>query len=179
MSANIPLGAEHVGPCGSPPETPEGSSAMSSSSASWRRRYALDLAMLSLVLVVLGSSETETARAVHQVAGVLLGIALGLHVAWNWRQLALLGRRCWNRPGHGRDRIGFFVDLLGLVAGIVSVLGGLAISTWAPWRQVTVVVLAHHAATKLFLLAAVLHFGLHARWLWRHTLCWLRRSSRA
>ena len=176
MSADDLLGAEQVGPHSSPPVTAE-RAAMPSSFASWRRRYALDIAMLLLVLVVLGTP--QAVRAFHQVAGVLLGIALSLHLAWNWRQLALLGRRCWNRPGHGRDRIGFFVDLLGLVAGLLSVLGGLAISTWAPWRQVTAVVLAHHAATKLFLLAAVVHFGLHAGWLWRHTLCWLRRASRA
>lgn len=121
--------------------------------------------LIGLTIVLLYQKQVIS-MAFHEVAGLLLfGLFVG-HLALNWRWIAGVSRRLFDRTIPTKTRVGYALNGLLLVCWTLVIASGVLISKQlfsfrvnGPWKVV------HYAGAAVALALVGLHVGLHWGWI--------------
>jgi len=131
-----------------------------------RRNLLLDLGMTPLFIGVFLLGEHGTLAkdsTLHQVFSLVFGITLALHLAWHGSALRRLPSMVFR--GRIQVRLNAVVDLLLVGVLLLTMITGIAISSWITGDPDGDWVHLHHILPKFMLLGLAVHVALHWRWI--------------
>ena len=137
------------------------------------KRILLDGLLFLLLVLLMGFHVLP--KPLHEGLGVVMGLCTALHLAWNGKWLASLGRGGWN----GRRALSAVVNAGLAVSFAVALVSGLAIANrlfpglfGLAWQKSIVAHQAHITAAYWLLIFSGLHLGLHWTGLWTRFIRW-------
>jgi hypothetical protein len=130
-------------------------------------KFIFDLAMA--ILFVLLFPLRVTGLTFHEIVGIIIGIAILIHIAINGKWVVQTAKKIFSRKLPTKTRISALLNLLLLICAIFFVVSGLLISrvvlpdfrylTHLPWRPI------HEFTSYLGLILIGVHIGLHWDWI--------------
>lgn len=143
----------------------------------WReddmKRIFLDGVLFVLLILLMGFQVLP--KAVHEALGVVMGVFVLIHLAWNGQWFSSLRGGSWNI----RRLVSVFVNLGLTVSFVVSLVSGLAIANrlfsglfGLALQKSIVAHQAHIASSYWLLIFSGLHLGLHWTALWSRFVRW-------
>ena len=137
------------------------------------KRVLLDGLLFALLLLVMGFQVLP--KPLHEALGVVMGVFVLLHLAWNGKWFSSLGRGAWSV----RRAASLIVNVGLAVSFAVAFISGLAIANrlfpgvfGLAWQRSIVAHQAHVAASYWMLIFSGLHLGLHWTALWTRFVRW-------
>jgi cytochrome b561 len=118
--------------------------------------------LLAIVLITLMNSRIFT-LTYHEIAGLAIGMAVVIHLVWNWQWLRAVSGSLFSSRVGARARIAYLVDLLLLVTMLLIVISGIFISkVLFPNLQIDTAVFRplHSGLPYLAIALAGIHLGL-------------------
>lgn len=137
------------------------------------KRVIVDGLLFVLLILLMGFQVLP--KPLHEALGVVMGVFVPLHLAWNAKWFSSLGRGAWNV----RRIISVVVNIGLTVSFAVALVSGLAIANrlfpglfGVAWQRSIVAHQAHVAASYWLLIFSGLHLGLHWTPLWTRFVRW-------
>lgn len=137
------------------------------------KRILLDGSLFALLILLMGFHVLP--KPLHEALGIVIGISVLLHLAWNGQWFPSLRRGSWNI----RRTVSVLVNFGLTVSFFVALVSGLAIANrllpglfGIAWQKSIVAHQAHIASSYWLLIFSGLHLGLHWSALWTKFVRW-------
>lgn len=135
-------------------------------------KMSLDVIM-SVVFALLFNKMVFGGLKFHEIAGTAIGAAFIIHLGINWRWIKQVSLRIFSNKIAIKTRIGYIVDTLLLIAMVITIISGIAISkvlfTNLNFGSMMFFKFTHMSVPYIALILLGVHLGLH--WTWVMNMC--------
>lgn len=130
-------------------------------------KIVLDIVMV-VVFALLFNKMVFGGMTFHEVAGTAIGAAFIIHMGLNWRWIKQVTLKIFSNKISIKTRIGYIVDMLLLIAMVITIISGIAISkvvfTGINLGNSMFFKTAHTSVPYIALILLGVHLALHWTW---------------